>query len=56
MDNKDRIRYFYEVVTSNQLHDQVKEYVAEHCAIRVGERVLPAGVAGMKQHLIQPAP
>lgn len=52
MDNKERIKYFYETITSNHLIDEVPEYVSEDCAIRVGEKIIPVGINGMKQHLI----
>lgn len=49
---KERVKYFYEVVTSNGQVDEVPEYVAENCTVRVGENIYPAGVEGMKQHLL----
>lgn len=52
MDLKDRIRYFYEVVTSNGLVDEVPDYISDSCVVRLGDAVYPAGVEGMKQHLI----
>ncbi|MEM1483718.1 ester cyclase [Oscillospiraceae bacterium PP1C4] len=52
MDNKERIKYFYENVTSNNLLDEVDEYVSDDCTIRIGEKIIPAGIIGMKQHLI----
>lgn len=52
MQNKERIRYFYEVVVSNHLMDEVSEYIATDCMARNGETSVPAGVDGMKQHII----
>ena len=39
MDNKERIKYFYETITSNNLIDEVPEYVSDDCTIRVGEKI-----------------
>ena len=52
MNHQEKIKYFYEVVVSNHLIDEVSEYVSEACAVRVGERIIPSGVDGMRQHLI----
>ncbi len=52
MDIKERIKYFYETVTSNNLIDEVTEYVSDDCTIRIGEEIIPVGINGMKQHLI----
>lgn len=52
MDMKERVKYFYEYVGSNSLLDEVAEYVSSDCTFRIGENIIPAGVTGMKQHLI----
>ncbi len=52
MDSKERIKYFYENVTSNNLIDEIPEYVANDCAVRIGENIIPVGIDGMKQHFI----
>ncbi len=52
MDIKDKIKYFYEEVVSNHRIDEVPEYISEDCTIRIGDKVFPAGIDGMKQHLI----
>jgi predicted ester cyclase len=53
MSNKEKIKYFYEYVTTNHLIDEVPEYIAEACTIRLGEEVIPVGVTGMQQHMIE---
>lgn len=53
MDNKEKIKYFYEQVTSNHLIDEVAEYVSNDCTIRIGKTVIPVGIDGMKQHMIE---
>jgi len=52
MNNKELIRYFYETVVSNKLLDEVPKFIAENCVARAGEKVIPLGIEGMKQHLI----
>lgn len=52
MDNKERIKYFYEQITSNNLIDEVSQYVSDLCSIRIGESTIPIGLDGMKQHMI----
>lgn len=49
---KEKIRYFYDVVVSGGLTDQVSEYISEDCSFRAGQQIFPAGLEGMKQHLI----
>lgn len=52
MDNKERVKYFYEtVVTENRL-DELAEFIAEDCVLQIGESRVPLGLAGMRQHLI----
>lgn len=52
MDPKARLKCFYENVTSKHLIDEVPNYIAEDCMLRMGETVLPIGISGMQQHLI----
>lgn len=52
MNNKEKIKYFYEVVTSNMLIEEVAKYVSEDCIIRMGEKRIPLGISGMEQHII----
>jgi predicted ester cyclase len=51
MDIKERIKYFYEKVTSNYLIDEFPAFISENCTIRIGEKVIPVGIEGMKRHL-----
>ena len=52
MENKDIVTYFYETVVSENLLDQVSQYVSENCVVKAGETIIHVGVDGMKQHLI----
>lgn len=50
-EQKDRIRYFYEVVVSQNQLDRLGDYVADDCTVRVGETEYACGIAGMREHL-----
>lgn len=52
MENKDIIKHFYEVISSKAMIDQFDKYVSKDCTIRIGEEIIPVGIEGMKQHLI----
>lgn len=52
MEYKDRVKYFYEHITSEHRLDDVCDYVSVDCITRVGEMRIPVGVDGMKQHMI----
>lgn len=52
MDNKEIIRCFYENVVSDHLLEELSRYISEDCTLRVGEKKIPLGLVGMKQHLI----
>ena len=51
MDKKERIKYFYEVIVSENLLDRLQQYVSEACVLVDGERRLPLGLEGMRRHL-----
>ena len=52
MNNKDIVKYFYEVIVSENLLDELPKYIAEDCMQRVGEKEIFMGIDGMKQHLV----
>lgn len=52
MNNQEIAKYFYEHVTSNNLIDEFPKYIADNCVVRMGENVVPVGIEGMKQHII----
>lgn len=52
MSNKETVKYFYEVVVSENLLDELPKYISEDCVQRVGENIYFVGIAGMKQHLL----
>ena len=52
MNKKDIVKYFYEVIVSKNLLDELPKYIAEDCVQRVGEKEIFMGIDGMKQHLV----
>lgn len=52
MNNKDIVKYFYEVIVSENLLDDLSKYVSEDCVQRSGEKEIHIGIGGMKQHLL----
>jgi len=53
MDNVEKIKHFYEHIISNNLIDELSEYIADNCTVRIGERIIPVDIEGMKQHMIE---
>lgn len=51
MENKEIVKYFYEIVVSQNLLEQVHEYVSKECKVKIGEQNIPIGVECMIQHL-----
>ena len=51
MDKKELIRYFYEIIVSKNLFSQLSQYISEDCVYVDGERKIPLGAEGMKEHL-----
>jgi predicted ester cyclase len=51
-DNMKKVKHFYEYVITNNLIDEIPEYIADDCTVRIGESIIPAGIEGMKQHVI----
>ena len=51
IDKKELIRYFYEIIVSKNLLNQLSQYISEDCVYVDGERKIPLGAEGMKEHL-----
>ena len=51
MNKKETIKHFYEVIVSNNLLNELPQYVSENCVLIDGERKIPLGLEGMKEHL-----
>ncbi len=52
MDNKDIVKYFYEVIVWENMLDELSKYISEDCVQKIGEKTFFIGIDGMKQHLI----
>ena len=52
MNNKDIVKYFYEVIVSENLLDELSKYISEDCVQRTGEKEIFIGIDGMKKHLL----
>ena len=52
MNNKDIVKYFYEVIVSENLLNELSKYISEDCVQRAGEKEIFIGIDGMKQHLV----
>lgn len=52
MEKKELVKYFYEVILSENLLDELPQYISEECVLKVGEKIVPLGLNGMKQHLV----
>lgn len=52
MNIKEKIKYFYEIIVSNRLIDNISEYVSEYCTQRIGQEIIPMGIEGMREHII----
>lgn len=52
MNNKKTIKYFYEVVVSENLLDELPQYISKDCVQKVGENEIFIGIDGMRQHLV----
>ena len=51
MNPKEIVKYFYEQVFSNNLMNEVKDYVDSKCNLRIGKEVIAIGLEGMKKHI-----
>ncbi|MCI8653010.1 MAG: ester cyclase [Angelakisella sp.] len=52
MDEKELVRCFYETLVSQNRLEELPRFLAEDCRFRSGERLLPMGISGMREHLL----
>ena len=52
MEKKDIVKYFYETIVSENLLEELPQFIAEDCVVKVGEQIIPVGIDGIKQHLV----
>lgn len=51
MNSAERVKYFYETIISENQVERVAEFVSPKCCVKIGERLIPVGVEGMKEHI-----
>lgn len=52
MNDKMIVKNFYERIVSENRLEELSKYVSENCALTLGDKTVPLGLDGMKQHLI----
>ena len=52
MEKKDIVKYFYETIVSENLLEELPQFIAEDCVVKAGKQIIPVGIDGMKQHLV----
>lgn len=52
MNNKDIVKHFCEVTFSENLLDEISEYISEGCVQRIGDEKFFIGIDGMRQHIV----
>lgn len=52
LNKKELVKYFYEVIVSENMLDELPKYISENCVQRTGVKTYLIGVDGMKQHLL----
>ena len=52
MDNKSIAKHFYEVVVSENLLNELSQYVSENCVLNMNGKIIPIGFEDMKDHLV----
>ena len=52
MEKTEIIKYFYETLVSKNILEELPLYISEDCVLKIGEDMIPIGLDGMKQHLI----
>lgn len=51
MNKKELVKYFYEVIVSENLLEELPQYISTSCVLINGECRIPLGLGGMKEHL-----
>lgn len=46
------MKHFYETLVSENRLQKLSLYVTEDCILKTGDRILPLGLKGMREHLI----
>lgn len=51
MNSAERIKYFYETIISENQIERIGEFVSPECCVKMGEKRIPIGIDGMKEHI-----
>ena len=51
MKSAERIKYFYETIISENEIERMAEFISPECCGKTGEKLIPAGIDGMKEHI-----
>ena len=51
MKSAERIKYFYETIISENQIERMAEFVSPECCVKMGEKLIPVGIEGMKEHI-----
>lgn len=51
MKSAERIKYFYETIISENQIERMAEFVSLECCVKMGEKLIPVGIEGMKEHI-----
>ena len=51
MKSAERVKYFYETVISENQIERMAEFISPECCVKMGEKLIPAGIDGMKEHI-----
>lgn len=51
MNSAERIKYFYETIVSENQIERMGEFVSPECCVKMGEKRIPIGIDGMKEHI-----
>lgn len=52
MNNAELVKYFYEVIVSENRLNELDRYISDDCVQKVGEKEIYIGIIGMKKHLV----
>ena len=52
MKDKMIVKNFYEKIVSENRLEELPKYVSENCVLNLGDKIVPLGLDGMKQHLV----
>ena len=51
MKSAERIKYFYETIISENQIERMAEFISPECCVKMGEKLIPVGIDGMKEHI-----